>query len=101
MAVKIRDEFIDELVKGCKTADDIVGSQGVVKELTKRLLEKLLDTELTTHLGYAKNKTPEKKKGNVRNGHSAKTILTGEDELELKIPRDRKGEFEPLAIPKH
>ena len=101
MAVKIRDEFIDELVKGCKTADDVVGSQGVVKELTKRLLEKLLDTELTTHLGYEKNKTPEKKKGNARNGHSAKTILTGEDELELKIPRDRKGEFEPLAIPKH
>jgi putative transposase len=101
MAVKIRDEFIDELVKGCKTADDVVGSQGVVKELTKRLLEKLLDTELTTHLGYEKNKTPEKKKGNARNGHSAKTILTGEDELELKIPRDRKGEFEPLAVPKH
>ena len=101
MAVKIRDEFIDELVKGCKTAEDVVGSQGVVKELTKRLLEKLLDTELTTHLGYEKNKTPEKKKGNARNGHSAKTILTGEDELELKIPRDRKGEFEPLAVPKH
>jgi putative transposase len=101
MAIKIRDEFIDELVKDCKTADDVVGSQGVVKELTKRLLEKLLDTELTTHLGYEKNKTPEKKKGNARNGHSAKTILTGEDELELKIPRDRKGEFEPLAVPKH
>jgi len=101
MAVKIRDEFIDELVKGCKTAEDVVGIQGVVKELTKRLLEKLLDTELTTHLGYEKNKTPEKKKGNARNGHSAKTILTGEDELELKIPRDRKGEFEPLAVPKH
>lgn len=101
MAIKIRDEFIDELVKDCKTADDVVGSQGVVKELTKRLLERLLDTELTTHLGYEKNKTPEKKKGNARNGHSAKTILTGEDELELKIPRDRKGEFEPLAVPKH
>ena len=101
MAVKIKDEFIDELVKGCKTADDVVGSNGVVKELTKRLLEKLLETELTTHLGYEKNKTLEKKEGNARNGHSAKTILTGENEIELKVPRDRKGKFEPAAIPKH
>jgi putative transposase len=101
MAIKIRDEFIEELVKDCKTADDVVGSKGVVKELTKRLLEKLLDTELTTHLGYEKNKPQEKKEGNARNGHSAKTILTGEEEIELKIPRDRKGRFEPAAIPKH
>ena len=101
MAIKITDDLIDELVKDCKTADDVVGSQGVVKELTKRLLERILDTELTTHLGYEKNKPQEKNAGNARNGHSAKTILTGEDEIELKIPRDRKGKFEPAAIPKH
>ncbi|HBC85801.1 MAG TPA: IS256 family transposase [Lentisphaeria bacterium] len=101
MAVKINDAFIDELVKGCKTADDVVGSQGVVKELTKRLLERLLDTELTTHLGYEKHKPREKKAGNARNGHSAKTILTGEDEIKLQVPRDRKGRFEPIAVPKH
>lgn len=100
MAVKISDALIEELVKGCKTADDVVGSQGVMKELTKRLLEKMLDTELTTHLGYEKNK-PQEKKCNARNGHSTKTILTGEDEIDLKIPRDRKGKFEPEAIPKH
>ena len=101
MAIKITDDLIDELVKDCKTADDVVGSQGVVKELTKRLLERILDTELTTHLGYEKNKPQEKNAGNARNGHSGKTILTGEDEIELKIPRDRKGKFEPAAIPKH
>jgi len=101
MAVKISDEFIAELAKGCKTANDVVGSQGVMKELTKRLLEKLLDTELTTHLGYEKHKPQEKKSGNARNGHSAKTILTGEDEIKLQVPRDRKGRFEPVAVPKH
>jgi putative transposase len=101
MAVKISDEFIAELAKGCKTANDVVGSQGVMKELTKRLLEKLLDTELTTHLGYEKNRPQEKKAGNARNGHSSKTILTGEDEIKLQVPRDRKGRFEPVAVPKH
>jgi putative transposase len=101
MAVKINDEFIDELVKGCKTADDVVGSQGVVKELTKRLLERLLDTELTTHLGYEKNRPLAKKGSNARNGHSSKTILTGDEKIDLKIPRDRKGRFEPIAVPKH
>ena len=101
MTTKINDLFIDELVKNCKTADDVVGSGGIVKELTKRLLERILDTELTTHLRYGKYQIPKDKDENSRNGHSSKTLLTGEEEIEVKIPRDRKGDFEPQVVPKH
>jgi len=101
MTTKINDLFIDELVKNCKTADDVVGSGGIVKELTKRLLERMLDAELTTHLGYGKYQIPKDKDENSRNGHSSKTLLTGEEEIEVKIPRDRKGDFAPQVVPKH
>lgn len=101
MAITIKEEFVDELIKNCKSADDIVGNGGVVKELTKRLLERMLDAELTTHLGYSKYQIPKEKEENSRNGYSSKTVLTGEEEIEIQIPRDRKGAFEPQAVPKH
>lgn len=101
MTTKINDSFIDELVKNCKTADDVVGSNGIVKELTKRLLERILDAELTTHLGYDKYQFSKEKEENSRNGYSSKTVLTGEEEIELKIPRDRRGEFTAQVVPKH
>jgi len=101
MTNKIKEEFIDELVKDCKTADDVLGDNGIVKQLTKRLLERMLSTELTTHLGYEKNQSPTEKSDNYRNGHSSKTVLTKEDEIELKIPRDRNGSFEPQIVPKN
>lgn len=101
MTTKINDSFIDELEKNCKTAGDVVGSGWIVKELTKRLLERMLDGELTTHLGYDKYQISKEKDENSRNGHSSKTLLTGEKEIEVKIPRDRKGAFDPQAVPKH
>lgn len=101
MTTKIKDSLIDELVKDCKTADDVLGDSGVIRELTKRLLERMLSAELTTHLGYEKNQISKEKDDNSRNGHSAKTVLTKDEEIELKIPRDRKGFFEPQVIPKH
>ena len=102
MAITNKEEFIDELIKDCKSADDIVGGRGgMVKELTKRLLERMLDAELTTHLGYGKYQIPKDKDENSRNGHSSKTLLTGEEEIEVKIPRDRKGDFKPQVVPKH
>ena len=61
MAITNKEEFIDELKKDCKSADDIVGSGGMVKELTKRLLERMLDAELTTHFGYGKYQIPKEK----------------------------------------
>lgn len=101
MTSKIKEEYIDELIKDCQNADDILGSNGIVKQLTKRLLERMLDAELTNHLGYGKYQITEEKDKNSRNGHSPKTVLAGENEIELKIPRDRKGVFTPQIIPKH
>ncbi|MEI6349443.1 MAG: IS256 family transposase [Candidatus Berkelbacteria bacterium] len=101
MTSKLTDSLIDELVKNCKTAEDVLGDNGVVKEITKRLLERMLSAELTTHLGYEKNQSPKEKDDNSRNGHSSKTVLTKDDKIELDIPRDRKGNFEPIILPKH
>jgi len=70
MTSKINDSFIDELVKSCKTAEDVLGDSGVVKEITKRLLERMLSAELTTHLGYEKHQPPKEKDENNRNGYS-------------------------------
>lgn len=101
MTSKLTDSLIDELVKNCKTADDVLGDNGVVKEITKRLLERMLSAELTTHLGYEKNQPLKEKDDNNRNGYSSKTILTKDDKIELDMPRDRKGSFEPVTVPKH
>ena len=101
MTSKLTDSLIDELVKNCKTAEDVLGDNGVVKEITKRLLERMLSAELATHLGYEKNQVSKEKEGNSRNGHSSKTVLTKDDKIQLDIPRDRKGSFEPLVLPKH
>ena len=88
MTTRIKEEFIDELVKDCKTAEDVLGDNGVVKQLTKRLLERMLNAELTTHLGCEKNQISKGKGYNSRNGHSSKTILTKDEEIELQIPRE-------------
>jgi len=98
MAIAIKEEFIDELIKGCKTADDAVGSNGVVKELTKRLFERMLNAELTTHPSYEKNQISKEKDNNSRNGHSIKTVLTNDEEIEVKIPRNRKCDFEAQLV---
>ncbi len=79
----------------------MVGSNGIVKELTKRLLERILDAELTMHLKYDKYQVSKENEDNSRNGYSSKTVLTGEEEIDLKIPRDRRGEFTPQVVSKH
>jgi putative transposase len=75
MTTKINDSLIGELIKNCKTADDVLGDSGVIKELTKRLLEQMLNAELTTHLGYEKNQISTKERDdNSLNGHSSMPV---------------------------
>ena len=98
----IRDEILDELLKDYKNPDDLTGEKGIFMELKKRLLERVLNAELTEHLGYEKNgDKPEECAVNARNGYTRKKIQTKDDKIELNIPRDRAGEFEPQLIPKH
>jgi putative transposase len=94
-------QIIDELIKSCKKPEDILGQDGLLKQLTKAILERSLAGELTTHLGYEKHDPKGNNSGNSRNGYSQKTLQTQEGELDLQVPRDREGGFCPQIVPKH
>jgi len=94
----ISDELIDELLKNGRTADDV---NGLLKQITKAVLERALRGELTEHLGYVKHDPAGDNSGNSRNGVTRKTLKGDFGELELETPRDRKGEFEPQIIQKN
>ena len=97
----IRDEILEEILKEYKTPEDLIGTDGILKELTKRLVEKAMESELTHHLGYDKYSSAGKKTGNSRNGKSSKTIRGDFGEIPIEVPRDRNGDFDPQIIPKH
>ena len=97
----IDDKILDELLKDYKKPEDLTGEKGLLKQLTKRLVERAMSAEMTEHLGYAKHSPEGKNNGNSRNGYSTKTIRTESGEIEIKQPRDRDGEFEPQIIKKH
>lgn len=101
MKPKIKDELLDELLKNYSTPEDLVGPEGLLSELKKRLIGRVLDSELTTHLGYEKHKQKAAKENNARNGHSQKTLRSDDGELTVDIPRDRNGDFSPELISKH
>ncbi len=96
----INKEIIDELLIGTKTKEDLFGAEGLLKQLSKQLIEGILDSEMTHHLGYDKHAKEGANTGNSRNGNGKKTIKTGNGELNIEVPRDRQGEFEPQLIEK-
>lgn len=96
----ITNDILDELIGNAKSQDDLFGKDGVLKDLTKQLVERMLQTEITHHLGYEKHATEGHHTGNSRNGKTRKTIKTGSGEIEIEVPRDRKSEFQPLLIEK-
>lgn len=93
------DAMLDALVRG-KKPDEIFGEGGLVKELTKRLVERALEAELTSHLGYEKHAQSGRVGENARNGRGRKRLKTGSRELEIEVPRDRLGTFEPVLVRK-
>ena len=102
------DQLIDELLEDCHSPEDILGESGLLKQLSKRLIERSLAGELTHHLKNPPREetdeidgAPAKVGRNSRNGHSKKTIQTQQGEMELSIPRDRNSSFEPVLVPKH
>jgi putative transposase len=96
----ITPQLIDELLEGCQNSQDLLGQDGVLQQLTKALVERALQGELTHHLGYDKHSTAGHNSGNSRNGSSAKTIQGKRGPLEIEVPRDRNSEFEPQLIKK-
>jgi putative transposase len=85
---------------GDEKPEDLLGEVGLFKQLKKALLERALGAELTHHLGYEKGDPAGRGTGNNRNGTSAKTVLTENGSVEIDVPRDRNGGFEPQIVPK-
>lgn len=96
----ITDDMLDDIIGTSKTQEDVFGRGGLLNELSKRLLERMLEGEMTHHLGYEKHAIEGHNSGNSRNGKTTKTVKTNQGELELVVPRDRKSEFEPILIEK-
>jgi len=93
------DAMLDQLLEG-KRPEEVVGQGGLLEDLTKRLLERALEGELTEHLGYEKHATEGRNGGNSRNGRNRKRVKTDAGEVEIEVPRDRAGTFEPQLVPK-
>ena len=83
------------------TQEKLFGQDGIIKNLTSRLLNRILEAEMDVHLGYKKHSNNGDNSGNSRNGYSKKKILTHDQHVELNIPRDRNSEFEPEIVPKY
>lgn len=79
----------------------MIGENGLLKKLTKRLVERALEAEMVEHLGYSKHQAVNNEKGNTRNGKSQKTLKGEFGELSIDIPRDRHASFEPQIIARH
>jgi transposase-like protein len=94
-------ELVGRLVERARAAGlQLTGEGGLLQQLTKRVIEAALDGEITDHLGYAKHDPAGKDGGNSRNGARAKTVLTDVGPVEITVPRDRQGSFEPQIVKK-
>ena len=99
--MELKGELLDELLRGVKTQEDLAGPDGLLKQITKALVERVLAGELTHHLGYEKHDPAGHRSGNTRNGKSRKTLKGESGEMEIAVPRDRNGSFEPQLVKKH
>jgi hypothetical protein len=97
----ITDELLDQLLANYQNPEDLVGADGILKQLTKKLVERALDAELTHHLGHGKHQPVSNSTGNTRNGFSRKKLKGEFGELPIEVPRDRHGTFDPQIVEKH
>ena len=98
--VMVDPTVVDQLLVQAGPDAEILGPDGLLSGLTKAVLERALQTELTDHLGYEPHDPAGRGSGNSRNGSYPKTVLTDVGAVELAIPRDRDGSFEPGLVPK-
>jgi transposase-like protein len=95
-----QDALIDELLQDCKDPKDILGQNGLLKQLTKRLIERTLQAELTDHLGYEPYAPEGRRADNCRNGKASKTLQSDSGPIAIEVPRDRDSSFEPKLVKK-
>lgn len=96
----IPDDLIDQLLADYKTPEDLTGKNGILKQLTARLVERALQAEMSDHLGYEKHEPKGRGTGNSRNGTTSKTLKTELGLVPIEVPRDRQGTFEPKIVKK-
>jgi putative transposase len=101
LAAAVEQRLIDQLVDRAQAEGlQLTGEGGLLQQLTKRLLESALEGEMTDHLGYDRHDPAGKNSGNNRNGARSKTVLTDVGPVEISVPRDREGSFEPKIVKK-
>jgi putative transposase len=96
----IKTEIIDEILKSVSKPEDLLGKGGVLKQLTARLVERVLQAEMAEHLGYDHGDRRPASSGNGRNGYTSKTLATDDGPVSIDVPRDRDGTFEPQLVKK-
>src|SRR5690606_14732189 len=93
-------ELLDELLKHCERPEDLTSPDGLLSQLTGALVGRMLEAEMTDHLGYEKHEPAGRGTGNSRNGHSKKTLKTDRGDVEICVPRDREASFDPKVVSK-
>ena len=102
--MELTEKMIEQLkadLSKAKTYEDLMGKDGAIKKLISKSLEQMLESELTEHLGYEKYSPAGKNNGNTRNGKSHKTLKNDNGEIEITVPRDRNGDFDPIIVKKY
>ena len=102
--MELTEEMIEQLkadLSKAKNYEDLMGRDGAIKKLISQSLEQMLESELTEHLGYERYSPAGKNNGNSRNGKTHKTIKNDNGEIEITVPRDRNGEFDPVIVKKY
>jgi putative transposase len=97
---RISDEVIDELLAGANSEEEIAGPGGLLAQLTRRLVERAMEVELTEHVGYEPHCEPSGGAPNQRNGATPKTLICEHGKVQIDAPRDRDGSFEPKIVKK-
>jgi transposase-like protein len=95
------DQMLDQVDLKGLSRDEVLGQDGLLKQLTGKPLSKIMEAEMDEHLGYDKHSSDGDNTGDSRNGHSEKTVLTENQSTVVKVPRDRNGTFEPQIVPKY
>lgn len=98
---EIPQALLDHVIANYKNPADLIGENGMLKQLTKAVIEAALQAEMNKHLGHAHYGAVANASGNVRNGQSAKTLTGDFGEIQIAVPRDRDASFSPQLIAKH
>lgn len=98
-AEAVPTELLEKLMELGETPEGLLGPGGLLTQLKGALMQRMLEGELTSHLGYEKHEVTDAE--NSRNGHTPKTVQTESGPVTIEVPRDRAGTFEPKFIPKH